>query len=92
MSQKDSNWEEKFPELEELINDTKEAQEDFLLSGAKDHYELTPLTSEAVLWMLQNLEYEIFNVPMAIHVNKEEMMKIVTIIFQDGLNFSLTLH
>ena len=92
MDQKDRDWEEEFPELLELVNSPQKEEEDFILSGAGDMYELRPMTTNAFLWVFQNLKFEIFDLPSVICLKKDGMEKVVTTILEDGLNFSLTCH
>ena len=92
MDQKDRDWEEEFTELSELVEQPHEEEEDFILSGAGDLYELRPMTTNAFLWVFQNLKYEIFDFPSVICLKKDGMEKVVTTILEDGLNFSLTCH
>ena len=64
--------------------------------GGKESFFLYPKTASAYHWVSENLGINIFEIVAAgnyvLPVAKEDVVEMLTIILEDGLCFSLTLH
>ena len=65
---------------------------DFNFAGGRDTFFLYPRTAIANIWISENLGVPFGDWPSEIQVAKEDVLLTIKTIFEDGLNFSETLH
>lgn len=65
---------------------------DFDCAGGKEAFFLYPKTATANIWISDNLGVPFGDWPSEIQIAEEDVLKAIKTIFEDGLNFSKTLH
>jgi hypothetical protein len=65
---------------------------DFDCAGGKEAFFLYPKTAIANIWISENLGVPFGDWPSEIQIAEEDVLKAIKTIFEDGLNFSKTLH
>ena len=65
---------------------------DFDCAGGKEAFFLYPKTAIANIWISENLGVPFGDWPSEIQIAKEDVLITIKTIFEDGLNFSKTLH
>ena len=65
---------------------------DFDCVGGKEAFFLYPKTATANIWISDNLGVPFGDWPSEIQIAEEDVLKASKTIFEDGLNFSKTLH
>ena len=65
---------------------------DFDCAGGKEAFFLYPKTATANIWISDNLGVPFGDWPLEIQIAEEDVLKAIKTIFEDGLNFSKTLH